>query len=705
MDWCLEKKIYDRQINKQGMADRVVDECNPDAVLSMKEITNLCFDNDEKESEPKDLSEHKDKYLDVLMQGIIAQHSRLLSKEPFQHESLLVDRKEKKLSSAEKRLAQRGYELEKKAASAPKPTPAYRTVRTADGSVVQRPVASVRPMQHGARWIPADVWRRQGMTAQEMTLPLDVVIPTNSAEKTNIVLKAGQRVMVLKSPKGIYMQLESGKIIAIKTSLGQKGVDKDNSPIGKKILGSRPGSLPGSLKNNSAITITSKTGPRPGYQRVMTRPSIIGHNKISRPLLPGQKIADIRNRLGEMRSYGAMRHRLGQLPGRILRPNLPGSLSITKIKKETKRSDNENSDSNPPTNKPESEDDTQILDSDDEEEKKEGKNELSSVQNSKRGNNEHSEDSKSSTNPENQKKKNANSEDKIETEPIVLTTDEKLPSEEALETKSSENSNDGSRSSRNNSMDTAPSIDNVARKVNLLKNYRHQRPGARPPTESSLSILERTASVLNKESMPDFRKNLDDITQSYSPGSDEKSGSKSKKKKSPNKDSSESQSERQPMNSGMSHSVSSLLGSPGTSKSRGESVHNTTPVAPLGQSPMGLPIPGMSHDSPMSHPLPQGQGKPQPLPLNMAPSPMMGSPAMPGDGTKPYAATGPPPDAPYAQYPGYSYGAYPSPAYYGGYGGAPYYPPYGAPTSPAPVPPYPPAAPPPDNYLPPNPQW
>lgn len=50
MDCCLEKKIYDRQINKQGMADRVVDECNPDAVLSMKEITNLCFDNDDKVS-------------------------------------------------------------------------------------------------------------------------------------------------------------------------------------------------------------------------------------------------------------------------------------------------------------------------------------------------------------------------------------------------------------------------------------------------------------------------------------------------------------------------------------------------------------------------------------------------------------------------------------------------------------------------------
>ncbi|KAJ1527125.1 hypothetical protein ONE63_008659 [Megalurothrips usitatus] len=39
MDNCLEKKIYDRQINKQGMSDRVVDECNPDAHLSIKEVS------------------------------------------------------------------------------------------------------------------------------------------------------------------------------------------------------------------------------------------------------------------------------------------------------------------------------------------------------------------------------------------------------------------------------------------------------------------------------------------------------------------------------------------------------------------------------------------------------------------------------------------------------------------------------------------
>ena len=148
MDNCLEKKIYDRQINKQGMADRIVDECNPDAHLSMREVTSLCYD-DGVDPEVSDFSSEIDKYDDMVARKLLELHAGSLTKEPFQHESLLVDRKEKKLSQAEKRLAQRGYELEKQAAT--KATfnynsvgTNYRAFRTTDGSLIHRPVGQVR---------------------------------------------------------------------------------------------------------------------------------------------------------------------------------------------------------------------------------------------------------------------------------------------------------------------------------------------------------------------------------------------------------------------------------------------------------------------------------------------------------------------------------------------------------------------------------
>lgn len=123
-DNCLERKIYDRQISKQGMADRVVDQCNPDAHLSLKEATTLSWDWEE-DSQVQDFSDAKDNYSDEIMHLVLDRHSSLLTKQPFHHESLLVDRKDKKLSQAEKRLARRGYELEKMAANCSKPSYNY----------------------------------------------------------------------------------------------------------------------------------------------------------------------------------------------------------------------------------------------------------------------------------------------------------------------------------------------------------------------------------------------------------------------------------------------------------------------------------------------------------------------------------------------------------------------------------------------------
>ncbi|XP_064542728.1 helicase ARIP4 isoform X1 [Drosophila montana] len=272
MDRCLEKKIYDRQIKKQGMSDRIVDECNPEAHLSMRDITNLCHDynsdgdpidsDGQKSNEPTTQNNDTDQlsmadkkkdekclpttsHMDPIVNKIVELHANCITKDPFLHESLLVDQKDRKLSQAEKRQAHRSYELEKKASVNQKfayaPGKMQYKILNSDGTIITRPVASIKPLQtkkqnavsggRSTRWIPAEVWQRQGMTAQEMTLPLDVVIPTNSSEKSNIILKAGQRVMVLKSAKGIYMQLDSGKIIAIRTTSKRTDEEKNKEDV------------------------------------------------------------------------------------------------------------------------------------------------------------------------------------------------------------------------------------------------------------------------------------------------------------------------------------------------------------------------------------------------------------------------------------------------------------------------------------------
>jgi len=111
-DNSLEKKIYDRQVNKQGMSDRIVDELNPDAHLSSKEVHSLICDEQE-DPDPVDLKDSLPDLDDPVMKMILQKYGKMLTKAPFSHESMLVDRKDKKLSKAEKKLAERAYKLEK----------------------------------------------------------------------------------------------------------------------------------------------------------------------------------------------------------------------------------------------------------------------------------------------------------------------------------------------------------------------------------------------------------------------------------------------------------------------------------------------------------------------------------------------------------------------------------------------------------------
>lgn len=372
--------------------------------------------------------------------------------------------------------------------------------------------------------------------------------------------------------------------------------------------------------------------------------------------------------MGEFKPISAMRARPA-MQGRGIR-SLQGSLSITKIPKTPKKPDTNS------VSKDDSDEDTQVLDSEDESAKPQDKSRTPPHE-------AHTSENRTTNPSDSTETENSNDSAKPnKNEALVLTTDEKLPSEEALERKSvEENSLDFSRS-RDTSLEplsdninSLQSGDRIEKKINLLKNYRHQRPGNRPPTESSLSQLERTASVLNKESMPDFRRNLDDITQSYSPTNEEKIV-KSKKKKSPNKTEGSESLEKIPS---MSHSVSSMLGPSGTSTRKNDIAQNMVTVAPIEHSmhrsplgmphePMGIPptlVPpskALSHNMSlnMSHgtlltagsPTPAGEVKtpvpgmpiPHPHPSSAVPPHPMPAP------TQAYPGANPPPEG-YGQYP------------------------------------------------------
>jgi len=328
-DNSLEKKIYDRQVNKQGMADRIVDELNPDAHLSSKEVHSLICDEEEDPVE-SDMQEEISEFDDPVMKKIVSRFATKLTKAPFAHESLLVDRKDNKLSRAEKKLAERAYKLER-TSKITYSRPSYAAFYPKQGNFatnlhnpgsngytrnryfengkrlenwvppnqpMTKPIASVRPMQaelpdrhqyslsvpspnkadpythvESAFPIPSfsnvlsappekpanttsewtqreqaqpesskiqhivsdtmtatqtprlhkpilnttsalEALSNQGVGLQEVSVPRDLVIPTGT-DTAPISLKAGQTVMVIKTPKGIYLRMEE-KIIKIK---------------------------------------------------------------------------------------------------------------------------------------------------------------------------------------------------------------------------------------------------------------------------------------------------------------------------------------------------------------------------------------------------------------------------------------------------------------------------------------------------------
>lgn len=252
----MEKKIYDRQIGKQGTADRVVDEMNPEARLSLRDVTSLVCD-DEEDPPPRDYGVNRNPNLrltDSILELVLKNWGSSFTKDPFQHDALLVESKESKLSKAEKRMAQRLYEKAKMDGNLqyrrsnsysnyypkmPLPLPTMSSNSSSGfynriNSPYQTPIrpSGIPPKPILNPSLPglgmdllAEALAQGKLVCKEMLLSKDVTIARsqltggiNNTDGPPVILPAGTRVKLIKTPKGIYMQTPEGKIFRIHSS-------------------------------------------------------------------------------------------------------------------------------------------------------------------------------------------------------------------------------------------------------------------------------------------------------------------------------------------------------------------------------------------------------------------------------------------------------------------------------------------------------
>uniref|UniRef100_A0A8C7F577 RAD54 like 2 n=1 Tax=Oncorhynchus kisutch TaxID=8019 RepID=A0A8C7F577_ONCKI len=270
-DFTLEKKIYDRQISKQGMSDRVVDDLNPMLSFTRREVESLLhFVEEEPDVSQVQLQSRQE--MEASIRQACQLYPHLVTKQPFHHDSLLVDRREMKLTKAEKKAAKKSYEDEKRA-SVPYTRPSYAHYYPAsDQSLTnipafsqrnwrppprldEKPVASVRPVQStpipmlprqashasastadsdSSSGFPVNYLQKAGVFVQKIVTTTDIVIPgTNSSTDVKARISAGESIHVIRGTKGTYIRTCDGRIFAIRAASKLKA-GEENSAVAPK---------------------------------------------------------------------------------------------------------------------------------------------------------------------------------------------------------------------------------------------------------------------------------------------------------------------------------------------------------------------------------------------------------------------------------------------------------------------------------------
>ncbi|CAK8689451.1 unnamed protein product [Clavelina lepadiformis] len=255
-DQSMERKIYERQVSKQGMADRVVDKLNPAQIFTRQDVLSLMeYSNEEL---PKvDFENIEEDLFDPLLAQTCKLYGHWFTKKPFTHESLLLDCKDQRLTKAEKRAAEKSYERDKLASSAynygrqsytgfygsrsnsPKPA----LPRNASTGNLQshhmrngiRPIANVRPMQSTPLPMQLQsqlpmaqnqnfiIHHKSGMSVQRVVASTNIPLPPQNTSTTTTAgqstkIHTGETIFLIHGRKGTYIRTLQGRIFAVRSN-------------------------------------------------------------------------------------------------------------------------------------------------------------------------------------------------------------------------------------------------------------------------------------------------------------------------------------------------------------------------------------------------------------------------------------------------------------------------------------------------------
>ncbi|KAL6738367.1 hypothetical protein Aduo_011922 [Ancylostoma duodenale] len=102
---CMEKAIFNRQISKHGLQQRVVDDAQVDANITQKELETLLMYDEALDVIHDKWDTSNWKLGDEVLESVVKNRSEMLAEEPFLHESLMLEREEG-LSEEEKKEAE-----------------------------------------------------------------------------------------------------------------------------------------------------------------------------------------------------------------------------------------------------------------------------------------------------------------------------------------------------------------------------------------------------------------------------------------------------------------------------------------------------------------------------------------------------------------------------------------------------------------------